>query len=521
MKFLVYGGEGFIGKSIVSTLKTTDDTIIAGKRVTSYESAWDDLQQHHPDFVICSVGRTYGPGCLSSDYLEQKGTLHDNVTANLSVPVFVAQASNDFQPKPIPMLYIGTGCIFDSTENNTANPSFGFAEDDVPNFFASSYSIVKGQTDQILKHFPNVLCARIRMPIMEESHPREFITKILGYENVLSRPNSFTVLHDIIPLLIGCLVNGNKGIINAVNPGVITHEEIIKLHEMVNDTSHNYRLTNEELAGSLSVVPHAYNRLNCQKLQKWILKLPTNIVTKYGIRNNLEDISTRVKSILRNRQEQNGRRILVTGALGFIGSNFINYWMEKYPKDAIVNFDLGTAKELRMRNIENPENPKYTFVEGDILNQRLLKSTFDQHNFTHIIHFAALCNVDQSFIIPFDFTRTNVLGTQTLLEVIKTQKNKPLLIFISTDEVYGENSESSSCESTAYRPTNPYAATKVAAESLVMAYGKSFGLRYMITRGNNIYGKYQLPAQVIPKFILSILAGKKMPVQGKGKAIRR
>ncbi|XP_055357512.1 dTDP-D-glucose 4,6-dehydratase-like isoform X2 [Paramacrobiotus metropolitanus] len=140
---------------------------------------------------------------------------------------------------------------------------------------------------------------------------------------------------------------------------------------------------------------------------------------------------------------------------------------------------------------------------------------------THVVHFAAAGNVDQSFSTPIECTNANVLGTHTLLECLRILKTAELFVYISTDEVYGETPEGSNSEGTMFSPTNPYAASKAAAECLVMSYGKSYNIPYIITRANNVYGPYQYPAQVIPKFTMQLLKKQRMPVHGNGNSVRR
>jgi dTDP-glucose 4,6-dehydratase len=213
--------------------------------------------------------------------------------------------------------------------------------------------------------------------------------------------------------------------------------------------------------------------------------------------------------------------ILVTGGAGFIGSNFINFWMDKSPQDVIVNFDCLEAHS-NLRNIENPGGENYTFVRGNLLDKACVEEVFERRRFTHIVHFAAASNVDQSFIKPVSCTLSNVLGTHNLLEAARNCGSLKLFLLISTDEVYGET-PSGDCleEGSVFCPTNPYAASKAAAECLVMAYGKSYKMPWIITRSNNVYGKYQFPTQALPKFLTCLLTGQKMPIHGDGKMRRK
>lgn len=146
MKFLIYGADGWIGSSLRDILLKAGDTVVTGQRVQTIEHVTDDLTRHKPDYVVCSVGRTYGPGNATIDYLEAPGKLHDNVLSNLTVPVLIAQATAATGvAAAIPTLYIGSGCIFEYDQEHPRNgPQRGFTEDSSPNFFGSAYSTVKG-----------------------------------------------------------------------------------------------------------------------------------------------------------------------------------------------------------------------------------------------------------------------------------------------------------------------------------------------------------------------------------------
>lgn len=213
------------------------------------------------------------------------------------------------------------------------------------------------------------------------------------------------------------------------------------------------------------------------------------------------------------------RRLLVTGGCGFIGSNFVNMWLEKYPDDILVNVDR-LDPCARIDNVLSVNNKNYTLIISDINNTSFMLNILNQFSITHIVHFAAQTHVDNSFGNSISFTQSNILGTHSLLEAARSYGKLQRFFHMSTDEVYGEIPFGSFTETNILTPTNPYAATKAGAEFLVTSYGYSFGLDYVIARGNNVYGPRQYPEKVIPAFIKALLENKKMKIQGEGTAIR-
>lgn len=222
MKWLIYGGKGWIGSKVSDILKEQGENVVLGqKRADNIVEIEEEIRTILPDRVIVSIGRVSGPGYNNIDYLEQPGKLVENIRDNLFSIFNLAFITNKYN---IHMTYFGTGCIFSGYKNFT-----GFSEDDVPNFFGSSYSTVKGFTDQMITNFPNVLNARIRMPIMDDNNPKNFIIKLLGFKKICSIPNSMSVLPELIPVLINMAKEMKSGTINLTNPGIITHNEILQL----------------------------------------------------------------------------------------------------------------------------------------------------------------------------------------------------------------------------------------------------------------------------------------------------
>jgi len=215
------------------------------------------------------------------------------------------------------------------------------------------------------------------------------------------------------------------------------------------------------------------------------------------------------------------KNILITGGAGFIASHVVILLVKKYPQYKIVNFDvLDYCSSLK--NLKEVEDaPNYKFVKGNVLSADLVNYIFKKEEIDTILHFAAQSHVDNSFGNSFTFTETNVLGTHVLLEAARVAGIKRF-IHVSTDEVYGEIEAhlDDADEEKILEPTNPYAATKAAAEFIVKSYNRSFKLPTIITRGNNVYGPHQFPEKIIPKFILRLLRGLPCCIHGTGQNTR-
>ncbi|MDD9266604.1 dTDP-glucose 4,6-dehydratase [Paenibacillus sp. GCM10023248] len=212
-------------------------------------------------------------------------------------------------------------------------------------------------------------------------------------------------------------------------------------------------------------------------------------------------------------------KILVTGGAGFIGSNFVHYMLDRYSDYKIINLDALTYAG----NLENltsiQENSNYTFVKGDITDTKLVNSLFEQGVDT-VVHFAAESHVDRSILEPDVFVKTNVLGTQVLLEAARKHEVKKF-VHVSTDEVYGTLGETGLfTEETPLSPNSPYSASKAGSDLLVRSYHETFGLPVNITRCSNNYGPYQFPEKLIPLMIANALGNKSLPVYGDGLNIR-
>jgi len=226
--------------------------------------------------------------------------------------------------------------------------------------------------------------------------------------------------------------------------------------------------------------------------------------------------------------------ILVTGGAGFIGSNFIPYFLQKYPDYRLVNLDLLTYAG-NLENLKEVEgHPRYRFVKGDIGNRELVEYLFEEFDIRGVIHFAAESHVDNSIKNPGVFVETNVKGTYTLLDVAKNRwMQKPFIYkegyegcrfhHISTDEVYGtlnDDPKELFTEETPYAPNSPYSASKASSDMIVRSYHHTYGMNTVITNCSNNYGPKQHDEKLIPTIIRNALAGNPIPIYGDGKNIR-
>lgn len=217
------------------------------------------------------------------------------------------------------------------------------------------------------------------------------------------------------------------------------------------------------------------------------------------------------------------RKILVTGGAGFIGANFVYHCLNTHKNDKIICLDALTYAGNINTLSKAMQNENFTFVHGDITDMDFVDALFVKENFTHVVNFAAESHVDRSILTPEVFLKTNILGTQVLLECVK-KHGTPRYHQVSTDEVYGDlpldRPDLFFTEQTPIHTSSPYSASKASADLLVLAYYRTYGTPITISRCSNNYGPYHFPEKLIPLMITNVMTGKKLPVYGKGENVR-
>ncbi|MGG0724168.1 dTDP-glucose 4,6-dehydratase [Bacillus mycoides] len=212
--------------------------------------------------------------------------------------------------------------------------------------------------------------------------------------------------------------------------------------------------------------------------------------------------------------------ILVTGGAGFIGSNFIHYMLKNYETYKIINYDALTYSG-NLNNVKSiQDNPNYSFIKGKIQNGELLEHIINERDVQIIVNFAAESHVDRSIENPIPFYDTNVIGTVTLLELVKKYP-RIKLVQVSTDEVYGSLGKTGKfTEETKLAPNSPYSSSKASADMIALSYYKTYQLPVIVTRCSNNYGPYQYPEKLIPLMVTNALEGKTLPLYGDGLNVR-
>ena len=292
MKVLVLGNKGWIGSMMCDLLHKEDikyfTTDVRPNKKDAFEKVLIDTKPTH---IMSFIGRTHGKigtkDFPTIDYLEQSGKVKENVRDNLFAPLVVAILAKKYN---IHYTYLGTGCIFKFDETHQlGNPDTGFNENDIPNFFGSSYSIVKGYTDELMHLLEeNVLNLRIRMPIISKTHPRNFITKITNYEYICSMPNSMTILDELLPYVIKMAKMNITGTINLTNPGLITHNEILELYKKYIDSTFTWKNFSQQEQLEILDADRSNNCLDTTKLSKLFPEI-------LNIKSSIENILTNYK----------------------------------------------------------------------------------------------------------------------------------------------------------------------------------------------------------------------------------
>ena len=301
MKVLLYGKYGWIGEKVYNLLiQKGHDVIIGNARAENSESLEEEIVAIQPTNIISTIGRTHGKigdkEYTTIDYLEQPGKIKENVRDNLYSPVMVALIAHKYN---IHYTYLGTGCIFTyDSEHPFAEELNGFTTDSKPNFFGSSYSVVKGYTDMLMKMFDNVLNVRIRMPITDEIHPRNFITKITRYEKICSIHNSMSVLPELLPIMIDMCEKGITGTINLTNPGLVSHNEILEMYVEIVDPNFTWKNFDIEEQRKILESERSNNFLDTSRLES--MYKVKNI--KDAVRDVLYSMKEKIRSKIKNNE---------------------------------------------------------------------------------------------------------------------------------------------------------------------------------------------------------------------------
>lgn len=258
--FLVFGGKtGWIGQQLISYLQKIGHTAIAAHaRLEQRQEIIAEIELHNPDFIINAAGITGRPNV---DWCETHKD--ETMRANLWGPLNLASVAYAYH---IHVTNISTGCIYKYDEQHPMRSGKGFTEEDKPNFTGSFYSKCKVALEEFIVEYPNVLNLRLRMPISDTLTERAFIGKIIQYKQLINIPNSMAIIDDIIPAIIQLTLKQCHGIYNLVNPGTISHDEIMQLYKKYIDPTHEYSIASEEVISKLLKAPRSNCELDASKL---------------------------------------------------------------------------------------------------------------------------------------------------------------------------------------------------------------------------------------------------------------
>ena len=496
MRVLVFGARGWIGGQICALLQAAGHVVLAGAtRLTRGADAAfrAELESVKPDRVVLAAGLTGRPNV---DWCEDNKEATTDV--NLYGTVALIRACSALG---VHVTNFATGCVFTYDGKRTPGvDAEGFTEDDAPNFWGSHYSLTKGLAELATRNEPTQLLFRLRMPITADGAPRCLLTKLAAFKQVTALPNSMSVLPSLLPLAIAMLEAGDTGVYNFVNPGPLTHAAALAL-------VHKPSTVAEGDGSAFCVAPRSNNTLTSFKLNA------RSVALGFG---PLLTAAEAIRAWRKLNTDGDMETVLVTGGAGFIGSHYVRSIVST-ARVVVLDAEEPCAQPEAVRDLN------LAYVKGSIADALLLKQVLTYHAVTRIVHFAAQTHVDASFANSIKFTQTNVLGTHTLLEAVRAYAPGMRFVHISTDEVYGDTSSNTDAAQEATSvllPTNPYAASKVAAEALVRAYIISYGLNAVIVRMNNVYGPSFYAEKVIPRFCMRSIDGLPLAIQGRGAQTR-
>lgn len=271
MIFLVYGLKGWIGQQFKKEMDKLNITYVEGNvRAVNQKELIDEINSIKPTHIISLIGRTHGntpdKSYTTIDYLQDARRINENINDNLYSPLVLAILCEKMS---IHFTYLGTGCLFEYDELHPYNcEETGFKSEDVPNFFGSNYSLVKGYTDRLMHLFDNTLNLRIRMCLTHDPHSRNFITKLINYEKICSMPNSMSVLPDLLPIMLDMAIKKVKGTFNLTNPGLISHNEILEMYKEIIDPNFTWKNMTLEEQSKILEAGRSNNYLDVSKLQE-------------------------------------------------------------------------------------------------------------------------------------------------------------------------------------------------------------------------------------------------------------
>lgn len=302
MKILLYGSNGWIGSLYLQYMNTNHpniEIIIGNSRIDNDKDLEKEIINNFPTHIISFTGRTHGiydgVKINTIDYLEKPGKLVENIRDNLYGPINIATICNKYN---IHFTYIGTGCIFNFDDDHPYEQEInGFSENDLPNYFGSSYSIVKGFSDRIMKKYNNVLNLRIRMPITSDINNRNFIYKIVNYQKICSIKNSMTVLPEFFPIIYKMMNNKLSTTVNLVNPGLISHNEILEMYKEIVDPDFTWNNFSIEEQAKILLSARSNNYLDTTFLEN---NYPEILNIKDSVRNILIQYKNNVDKIKDN-----------------------------------------------------------------------------------------------------------------------------------------------------------------------------------------------------------------------------
>ena len=271
MLVLIYGSNGWIGNQFIEVMNAKNIKFICGKsRLDNEKDVRNEIKDIEPTHVVSFTGRTHGQIgdkiYTTIDYLEQEGKLVENMRDNLYAPLLLSDICKQMK---IHFTYLGTGCIFKFDKDHPfGKEENGFDEESLPNFFGSSYSVVKGFTDRLMHLYKDdALNLRIRMPITGKLNKRNFITKITTYEKVCSVPNSMTVLPELLPYVLEMMKNKLTGTVNLTNPGLISHNDILEMYKEIVNPAFTYENFTIEQQRTILAADRSNNFLETTKLE--------------------------------------------------------------------------------------------------------------------------------------------------------------------------------------------------------------------------------------------------------------